>query len=267
MTRRIEFINPFGTPAYNAIITETLLAYAAEGSQVAVTSLEGCPPNIDYYYNKHLMETVVFERVMQSEAAGYDAVVVGCCYDPGVRVARELVDIPVVGPLEAAMQMAGYFGHSYVVVTDHHKAVPYLEDMVRAYGLGGNCRGVRCVNWWVKDMVNDPDQVALDTIEVSKQVLAETRAEVVIMGCTIVAACYQRYLLTQKARPGIAIVNPNLLALKMAESLADLKQKGVYQLARGGYYEQPKGLYKAEFERERRQVAEALGLNPRKAAE
>jgi allantoin racemase len=213
------------------------------------------------------METVVFERVMQSEAAGYDAVVVGCCYDPGVRVARELVDIPVVGPLEAAMQMAGYFGHSYVVVTDHHKAVPYLEDMVRAYGLGGNCRGVRCVNWWVKDMVNNPDQVAMDTIEMSKKVLAETRAEVVIMGCTIVAACYQRYLMTQKARPEVTIVNPNLLALKMAESLADLKQKGVYQLARVGYYEQPKGLYKSEFERERARMADVLGLNPRKAAE
>jgi allantoin racemase len=53
---------------------------------------------------------------------------------PGVRVARELVDIPVIGPLEASMQMAGYFGHSYTIVTDHHKAVPYMEDQVR---LGG----------------------------------------------------------------------------------------------------------------------------------
>ncbi len=212
MTRRIEFINPFGTPAYDAIITETLMAYAGQGTEVVVSSLEGCPPNIDYYYNKHLMETVVFEKVMRSEAAGFDAVVVGCCYDPGVRVARELVDIPVIGPLEASMQMAGYFGHSYTIMTDHHKAVPYLEDMVRLYGLGGNCRGVRCINWWVKDMVKNPDQVALDTIQVAKQVLAETRAEVIVMGCTIVAACYQRYLMKQKGKPEVAIVNPNLLA-------------------------------------------------------
>jgi allantoin racemase len=261
MTRRIEFINPFGTPAYDAIITETLMAYAGEGTEVTVSSLEGCPPNIDYYYNKHLMETVVFEQVMQSEAKGFDAVVVGCCYDPGVRVARELVDIPVIGPLEASMQMAGYFGHSYTVVTDHHKAVPYLEDMVRLYGLGGNCRGVRCVDWWVKDMVKNPNQVALDTIAVSKKVLAETRAEVVIMGCTIVAACYQRYLMTQKAKPDVAIVNPNLLALKMAESLADLNRAGVYHLARGGFYEQPQGLYREEFEQQRRQIAAALKLN------
>jgi len=258
---RINFINPFGTPVYNDLITETLLPYARPDTEIVVTNTRNCPENIDYYYNKHLMETVVFEKVMQSEAKGFDAVVVGCCYDPGVRVARELVDIPVVGPLEASMQMAGYFGHSYTVVTDHHKAVPYLEDMVRLYGLGGNCRGVRCVDWWVKDMVKDPDQVALDTIAVSKKVLAETRAEVVIMGCTIVAACYQRYLMAQKAKPDVAIVNPNLLALKMAESLADLKRSGVYHLARAGYYEQPKGLYREEFEQQRRQIAAALKLS------
>src|SRR5438128_12699953 len=155
MTRRIEFINPFGTPAYDAIITETLMAYAGEGTKVTVSSLEGCPPNIDYYYNKHLMETVVFEKVMQSEAKGFDAVVVGCCYDPGVRVARELVDIPVVGPLEAAMNHASYFGHSFTVITDHQKARPWLEDLVRIHG-AGNCRGVRCIDWYVTDMIEDP---------------------------------------------------------------------------------------------------------------
>jgi allantoin racemase len=80
------------------------------------------------------------------------------------------------------------------------------------------------------------------------------------MGCTIVAACYQRYLMRQTAAPEITIVNPNLLALKMAEGLADLKRGGIYHLARGGFYEQPKGLYREEFEQQRRHVARSLGL-------
>src|SRR5258705_10366897 len=251
---RINFINPFGTPVYNDLIAETLLPYARPDTELVVTNTRNCPENIDYYYNKHITEMIVLEDVMRAEKEGFDAAIVGCCYDPGVRVARELVDIPVIGPLEASMQMAGYFGHSYTIVTDHHKAVPYLEDMVRVYGLGGNCRGVRCVNWWVKDMVKNPDQVALDTIAVSKQVLAETRAEVIVMGCTIVAACYQRYLMTQKTKPDVAIVNPNLLALKMAEGLADLKRAGIYHLARGGFYEPPQGHYREEIEEQRRPV-------------
>ncbi len=260
MGSRIDFVNPFGTLAYDGIIAETLTAYAAEGTELTISHLANCPADIDFYYSKHLMETVLYEHVMQSEARGFDAVVVGCCYDPGVRVARELVDIPVVGPLEASMQMAAYFGHSYAIVTDHAKAVPYLEDLVRVSGLGGNCRGVRCVDWWVRDMIDDPDAVARDTVEVSRRVLAETGAETIVMGCTIVAACYQRYLL-RGGNPELAIVNPNLLALKMAEGLADLKRKGAYVMARDGFYRRPQGHYAEQFGRERRRVREALDLD------
>jgi len=178
-----------------------------------------------------------------------------------VRVARELVDMPVVGPLEASMQMAGYFGHSYVVLTDHHKAVPYLEDLVSLSGLGGACRGVRCVDWWVKDMVNDPDSVARDTIEISRRVLDETRADAVVMGCTIVAACYQRYVMRTNEAPEIVILNPNLMALKMAESLADLKRQALYRIGRSGFYEKPGGHYLEQFRRERKRTARALGLS------
>jgi allantoin racemase len=258
MSRRIDFINPFGTPAYDGLIAETLNAYAAQGTELTISHLRGCPPDIDYYYNKHLVETALFEHVMQSEEAGYDAVVVGCCYDPGVRVARELVDIPVIGPLEASMQMAAYFGHSYVVLTDHHKAVPYLEDLVRVSGLGGNCKGVRCIDWWVKDMIHDTDTVACDTIALSKKILEEMRAEAIIMGCTIVAGCYQRYLMRTGETGGVTIVNPNLLALKMAEGLADLHQKGAYTLSRVGFYEKPSGHYREQFLTERRKVAGSL---------
>lgn len=261
MGRKIEFINPFGTEAYDGLIAETLLPCASPDTQVTIRHLRNAPPDIDYYYNKHLMETVVFERVMQAEEENYDAVIVGCCYDPGVRVARELVDIPVVGPLEASMQMASYFGHSYTVVTDHHKAVPYLEDLVQQSGLAGSCRGVRCIEWWVKDMVLDPDAVARDTIEHARRIMAETRAEVIVMGCTIVAACYQRYVMRTNAAPEVVILNPNLMALKMAESLADLKRQGLYTLARSGYYEKPKGHYRDQFLQQRRQVAQALGLS------
>ena len=268
MTRRIDFINPFGTSAYDGLIAETLNAYAGEGTELAISHLRGSPPDIDYYYNKHLMETALFEHVMQSEAAGFDAVVIGCCYDPGLRVARELVDIPVVGPLEASMQMAAYFGHNYVVLTDHHKAVPYLEDLVRTSGLGGNCKGVRCINWWVKDMIHDPDAVARDTIVLARAILEDMRAELIIMGCTIVAGCYQRHLMKTGDTGGVTIVNPNLLALKMAEGLADLRQKGAYTLSRVGFYEQPKGHYREQFLAERRKTAEALGLGgSAKAAE
>lgn len=260
MRRRINFINPFGTVAYDDIIQTTLAHYAAEGTDLHISHLEGCPPDIDYFYSKHHVESVLVEAVMKAEEQGFDAVIVGCCYDPGVRTAREVVDIPVVGPMEASLQLASYHGHSFTVVTDHHKAAPYIEDFVRLTGLGGNCRGVRTIEWYVREMVNDPTSVAHDTIKTCRGVLAETRADTVLMGCTIVAACYQKYLMEGGEPPEIAIVNPNLMALKIAEMLADLKLKGGYHISRAGYYEKPTGYYAAEFSKARANFVKAMQL-------
>ncbi len=231
---RIAFINPFGTPVYDDIIRETLLPYAS--ALVDVVHIEGAPANIDYYWPKHLIEVAVLEQVMRLEEAGYDAIVIGCCYDPGVRVARELVDVPVVGPLEAAMNMASYFGHSYTIVTDHRKALPYLEDLVRVYG-GANCRGVRCIDWFVADMVRDPPRVADDAAATCLAALDEDGSEVVILGCTIIGGCLEREIRATGRHADLPILNPNLLALKTAETLADLRRLGKYTLSRRGYYQ------------------------------
>lgn len=236
MDRRIAFVNPFGTPVYDGIIRETLAPYAASGTQLDIVHLDGVPANIDYFYPKHLMELAILQVVPDLEAQGYDAVVVGCCYDPGVRVAREMVDIPVVGPLEAAMNHASYFGHRFTVITDHEKARPYLEDMVRLHGTT-NCRSVRCIDWFVTDMIRDPSAVADDAAAACVKALEEDRSEVVILGCTIIGGCLEREILTTGRHRELPILNPNLLALKAAETLADLHRAGKYSISRTGYYQ------------------------------
>jgi allantoin racemase len=243
---RINFINPFGTPVYNDLIAETLAPYARPDTELVVTNTRDCPENIDYYYNKHITELVVFEEVMRAEQAGFDAVIVGCCYDPGVRVARELVDIPVIGPLEATMMMVPYYAHDYVVVTDHHKAVPYLRDMVMLYG-GVHCRDVTCINWWVTDMIRDTEGVARDAMAKCRNVMEDKGAEAVILGCTIIAASMEKWLIDTKAPREHTILNTNTFSLKMAESLADLKKQGLYNINRGGYYQKPQQRNAREF--------------------
>jgi len=243
---RINFINPFGTAVYNDLISETLRPYARPDTELVVTHTSDCPENIDYYYNKHIVELTVFEQVMRAEADGFDAVIVGCCYDPGVRVCRELVDIPVIGPLEASMQMAPYYGHDYVLVTDHHKAVPYIRDLVRLYG-AEHCREVSCINWWVSDMIRDTAGVARDTQAAVRKILESTGAEAAILACTIISASLEKWLQDTRAPRDLPILNPNTMALKMAESLADLKVHGLYNISRKGYYQKPQQRNAWEF--------------------
>jgi allantoin racemase len=248
---KINFMNPFGTTAYNGLIQETLTAYGRPDTELVVTNTTGCPENIDYYYSKHLIELAVMEDVMRAEAAGFDAVIVGCCYDPGVRVARELVDIPVIGPLEASIHLAPYYGHDFVVVTDHHKGVPALRDLVLLYG-GTQCRGVSSINWWVTEMIRDTAGVARDAQAAVQKVLDETGAEVAILGCTIISASYEKFLMDTKAPRELTILNPNTMALKMAETLGDLKKAGAYNISRKGFYQKHQQHNAKEFEEVRR---------------
>jgi allantoin racemase len=243
---KINFINPFGTPAYDALIVETLVPYARADTELVVTNIKDGPPNIDFYYSKHILELRIFEEVMRAEEQGFDAVIVGCCYDPGVRAARELVDIPVIGPLEASIHFASYYGHDYVVVTDHDKALPYLRDMVHLYG-GRHCRGISAINWWVTDMIKDTAGVARDALAAAHRELDSSGAEVAILACTIISASTEKFLRDTEASRELTILNPNTMALKMAESLADLKGRGLYNICRKAYYRKMKEHNAAEF--------------------
>jgi allantoin racemase len=236
---RICFLNPFGTDAYDSIIAETLRPSLRAGTELEIRHLENCPRNIDYYVPKHLVEVEVLKAVVEADRAGFDAFVIGCCYDPALTQARELTDMPVIGPLEAATMLSRPFGHRFAVVTDHRKAVPEIEDRVRLYGLEPNLRSVSAIDWFVEDMIEDPEQVGRDAHAHCSAVLERDGAEVVVLGCTIIAACYERTVLRGAHElADVAILNPNLMAVKLAELLADLRAAGQYRISRRGYYQQ-----------------------------
>jgi allantoin racemase len=241
MTLKINFINPFGTTAYDQLIEETLSHYASEGTELVVTHLDACPADMDYFYPKHIVEAALLDAIKDAEDSGFDAVISGCCYDPGVMVARELVDIPVIGPFEASLNLLSYYGRTAVIVTDHTKAGTQMKDNVKLYGASDRVLGLDVINWYVRDMVNDTESVAQDVIKVTADSIARTGAEAVILNCTIIAASYQKYLMGGGKPAPFPILNPNLMALTMAEAMANLKRKGAYQISRLGYYMKPEG--------------------------
>jgi len=114
-----------------------------------------------------------------------------------------------------------------------------MKDNVKLYGASDRVLGLDVINWYVRDMVNDTAAVARDVVEVTARSIKATGAEAVILNCTIIAASYQKYLMEGGAPAPFPILNPNLMALTMAESMARLRQKGAAQISRLGYYGQP----------------------------
>jgi allantoin racemase len=255
---RICFLNPFGTDAYDGLIADTLTPALRPDTRVQIRHLDGCPRNIDFYVPKHLVETEIIKSALQAQEDGFDAFVIGCCYDPALTPARELVDIPVVGPLEASAAHTRMFGHRFAVLTDHYKAVPEIEDLLRMYGMSQNCRKVEALGWFVDDMVENPAAVARDTSARVRQIMAESGAETVVLGCTIVSACYELAQQGQTVRDADPVINPNVMAMKVAELYADLRAAGQYRMGRGGYY----GQHAAHDPDEAAEVRHALTHSP-----
>jgi len=72
-----------------------------------------------------------------------------------------------------------------------------------------------------------------------EDVMRTSGAETVVIGCTIVSACYELAALQGATElSALSVVNPNLMAVKVAELFADLRASGQYRMSRGGYYQQ-----------------------------
>jgi allantoin racemase len=79
---KICFLNPFGTPAYDSLITSVMAPTLRGDVDLVVRHLDVRPENIDYYAPKHLVEVGIMRAAVQAERDGFDAFVIGCCYDP-----------------------------------------------------------------------------------------------------------------------------------------------------------------------------------------
>ena len=131
------------------------------------------------------------------------------------------------------MNHASYFGHRFTV---HHR--PPQGGAV-AGGPRPAARSGELPRRPLHRLVHhrhdpDPSAVADDAAARSLKALDEDGSEVIILGCTIIAGCLEREIMTTGRHRELPILNPNLLALKAAETLADLHQAGKYAISRAG---------------------------------
>ena len=121
------------------------------------------------------------------EAPGMDAVVVAASTDSGVRAARDLLQIPVVGLTEASLHVACLTGTWFGTVTLSRRSNEILHDQIDAAGLASRCRASRFVEATPQDVVADAAGVAgLVAAEIARVVDAGAEA-VVLVGAVMAA--------------------------------------------------------------------------------
>lgn len=163
----------------------------------------------------------------------YDALVIGCFGDPGLRPLRELLDIPVVGPAESTFYTAAQVAHRFGWLTILEPTVPTSHEQAEEYGLADRCVSVRSVDAPVESIDHESDDLVERMVSEGRKAVEEDGAEALFPGCMSLSFA-QRHDEIQE-RIGVPFLDPATIALEQAYSWA---RHGVVQSPKA--YPEPK---------------------------
>jgi allantoin racemase len=230
--------NPMGL--WNERIAAVLAQHKSPGTEVVVRHLDNLPPDVrsillpkpPFFYSE------MFRIIHQADREGFDAVIIGCSADPGVRDADDFASIPVIGPFKAALHIAGIVGNRMAVISPgdrrgkRRRPASWHRDSARLYGLADN---VACFRTAPVDKPDEAELVKLAETDRARAtsllarafddailngVLAQAREAIevdgatsIYLGCTVwggSAELLQRHV-------GVPVIDPVVGPLKVAE--------------------------------------------------
>ncbi|MBN9598916.1 MAG: hypothetical protein J0G28_04480 [Afipia sp.] len=184
----------------------------------------------DQFRYLEFMETAeVLENVQIAMERGFDAFLIGNTGEPGLREAREIANIPVLGLLETASLTACMMGSSFSFVTINEKYKPRIIEMVRRHGLQDRLAGAHRMDL---DRILDLDE-GFENPEARKRILdqfmkaarrnVDDGAEVVIAAGGVVVALLAHWDVYQ-TDDGTPILNGITNLVKMGEAAVKIQR-------------------------------------------
>lgn len=228
-------------PAYVNALQAHAKAIVSPGTTVEMRGVRFGPKVIDYRSLDFLNNVQLFESVVSAEREGFDAVAIGCMFDPVLDELREVVDIPVVSFAETGMLTACTLGRKFGILTHSEPiATKHVHVLVEKYGLRE--RAGPLVNFEVPfealedAMAGKPDECLRMTREAGEKAVAGG-AEVIIMGCGLLNLIAMRHGLTRIA--GAPVLDVSGALMKTAEMMVTLQRVSGVGVSRVGFYARP----------------------------
>lgn len=193
-------------------------------------------PHLEYEFYEHIAIHNIIELSVAAEKDGFDAIVICCFYDPGLREVRELVKTPVVGVCEASLYVASMLtAEKFSILVGRRKWISKMADNARNYGFESRIASWRVLGLTVHDM-RDREKTQAAILREAKAAVEKDGAEVICLGCTGMVGQAKR----AQEELGVPVLDPVLMGLKMAEFRAILwKRFGISHSKIGGYEAPP----------------------------
>jgi allantoin racemase len=158
--------------------------------------------------------------LVAQHAAGCDAVVIAVSYDTGLRAARELLDVPVVGMTEAGLLTACMLGGRIGIVTFGQRVRPLYDELVAGYGLASRVAGWRTLESTAAYQRGTHDALDDELVQTANDLVERDGAETVLLTGAVMAGVPARL----QARVPVPLVDGIDCAVRQAELLARLNK-------------------------------------------
>jgi allantoin racemase len=234
-------------PGYNRALRDVLEGAADAGTTFEVHGITERGGIGDQYRYLEFVETQeVLANVERATREGFDGFLIGNICDPGLREAREITDMPVLGLGETSFHLACMMGANFALVTGSPKHVPKIVENVRRYGLQERMHSARSMQMVrlvdLDDGFTKPEVgAALAQRFLDGVALASAEgAEIAIPAVGVLMVLLARAGVNDSGPNGIPVLNGVKALVKMGETAVRLRAlMGGNWTSRRAMYQQP----------------------------
>jgi allantoin racemase len=229
---RILVLNSNTSEIVTGKVEPVARAAASPGTEiVAVTGTFG--PRVIGTRSENALAEHSTLALLARHAPGCDAAVIAVSYDTGLKAARELFDIPVVGMTEAGLLTACMLGGRIGVVTFGRRVLPLYQEVIAGYGLAGRVAGWRVMESAAAYRPGAHPELDRELVAAANDLVEREFAEAILITGAVMAGVPARL---QPEVP-VPIVDCIVCAVRQAELLAGLH----FPKPRAGSYAPPSG--------------------------
>ena len=216
---RIKIINPDLNDGISAKMQRRAAGYAAPDTEIVCRSPQRGVHSVDNAFTHGIAAVSVCEELLRSEQdeGGYDAYVIACFWNPGLRACREITEKPVVGIGDAALLLSRQLGERPALLCVGGGSYLYRDGIARC-GMQDCMAAVKTVDIASEESFTFPERTLEQLVRAAREAVQQNGADVILLGCGVMADFAEQIC----EAVGVPVVDPLAAGVKTAETLAAL---------------------------------------------
>lgn len=231
---KILYIDPIGKEFEEPELVDYLQRFTEY--KLDYTALDEGGSNLEYMYFEAIAIPEILQKVKWAEENGYDGVIIGCFYDPGLYEAREITDsLTVVAPGESSMNISLSLGYKFSIIAGSEKFIPIITENIKKYGHMDKLASIKVVDLSVETFRDSLELTEKRVKEKSKEAVDNDMAEVLLLGCTAQYGIYEKI----QEYTNVPVLDPIIASLKYCEFLIDIRKNFGWSHSKRCFYKSP----------------------------